>query len=407
MTTIFNILIAIAQSIIIARYLGPSLKGNSAYISSVVGIGAIIITFGMHQAYPYLKKKYIKDFFFQRYISLMYAIFGLYFVLSLNFWFILNIPLDIKVALLTMPLAGYSRLMSYVCLIETPNKRNKVSLFITVLLLIITVVFALFTKANYLWMVILLVVCNIFEAIYFTYTLRCKPIYDKKSKQLLCELLKVGFFPMVALLMTTLNYKIDVLMLRQYSFVTYSMIGVYSIGIGLADKIVVIPDTLKGVLVSKLSKGAPDGEVARICRICMVTGIVIFLILLLLGQWLIDIMYGEAYDGAYMVILITSIGVIFIGYFKLIAQYNIVNGNQIKNVELLSIAIIVNVIGNLVFVPQMGIYGAAIATSLGNIVCGIVFVLYFSNKTNIPVKELLFLRKGDLKLVKQIIIKKK
>ena len=65
--------------------------------------------------------------------------------------------------------------------------------------------------------------------------------------------MKIGFFPMLALLMTTLNYRIDVLILKSYPQITSSQLGVYSIGISLADKIVLIPDTLKGILASKLS----------------------------------------------------------------------------------------------------------------------------------------------------------
>lgn len=405
-TRFVNIFIAIAQSIIIARYLGPELKGISAYISSIYGIGSIIITFGMHQAYPYLVKKYGKDYFYKRYISLVYLIFGIYSLLSLPF-FLTSLSIDICISILIMPLAGYSRIISYVCLIESPNKRNRVSLYITFIHLFITVALMVCTTANYFWMIFILVINMIIESLYFTYILGCKPVFDKESKVLLYELVKFGFFPMIALLMTTLNYKIDVLMLGQYDFITYSMIGVYSLGIGLADKIVVIPDSLKGVLVSKLSKGAPDSEVARICRLCMIAGLSIFFFLLIFGRWLIHLLYGDVYAGAFKVIIITSIGVIFVGYFKLIAQYNIVNGKQIKNVILLSVAILVNVIGNLVFVPTMGIYGAALATSIGNFVCGFVFVLYFSRISNIPLSEMLFIKKGDLAIVKQYFNRKK
>ena len=124
------------------------------------------------------------------------------------------------------------------------------------------------------------------------------------------------------------------------------------------------------------------------------------------GPWLINLFYGQAYAGAYKVIIITAVGVIFIGYFKLIAQYNIVNGKQVRNVIMLSIAIVVDVIGNLILIPPMGIYGAAIATSIGNCVCGIVFVVYFSKLIGIPVKDMFFIKKGDLVVLKQYIFKK-
>ena len=47
-TRFFVIAISMLQSIVVARYLGASLKGTSAYISSIAAIGSIIVTFGMH-----------------------------------------------------------------------------------------------------------------------------------------------------------------------------------------------------------------------------------------------------------------------------------------------------------------------------------------------------------------------
>lgn len=404
LTRFVHIALAMAQSICTARYLGPELKGNSAYISSIVSMGSIIITFGMHQAYPYFKKKYSREIFFDRYMSLIYIIYAAYFILSIVLCFF-ELPIDIKMAILLMPLYGYNCVVAYVSLIENPNRRNKISVFVMLFFLMFTVTLMLTTKSSYGWMVVLLIICHLIESIYFTTILKSKLIYDKRSLHLLKELVMFGFFPMLALLMTTLNYKIDVLMLKQYQFITYGMIGVYSLGIGLAEKIVIIPDTLKGVLVSKLAKGAPSTEVARICRLCMISGLVVFALLSLCGQWLINILYGQAYSGAYRVLLITSMGVIFIGYFKLIAQYNIVNGKQVRNVFMLSVAIIVNVVGNLILVPKFGINGAAIATGLGNLVCGLVFVFYFSITEKIPVRDMFVLKKNDLTLIKQLINK--
>ena len=68
---VFSVLISLVQSVIVARYLGASLQGVNSYITSITNIGAIVITFGMHQAYPYFRKKYGKEAVFNEYMSLI------------------------------------------------------------------------------------------------------------------------------------------------------------------------------------------------------------------------------------------------------------------------------------------------------------------------------------------------
>lgn len=401
LTRILNLTVSIIQAVLVARYLGPTLKGNSAFIASIIAVGSIVITFGMHQAYPYYRRIKGKDKIFKPFMSVTYAIYGFYFAISiiLSLFF----DKDIAISLILMPLFGYSRVVDYVCLIENPNERNRITLHITVLSLFLIAILYFFTLANYFWMVLLLAFSQIVTAFIFTIKLRCSPVYDITSVLFFKSLFRFGFFPMLALLMTTLNYKIDVLMLKQYDYIDYAMIGVYSIGIGLADKIVVIPDTLKGVLVSKLSKGMPNTEVAKVTRLCFMSCLLLCLFILLIGKWAISFLYGHEYDGAYYVVLITSLGALFIGYFKLIAQYNIINRKQVLNVKMLLISIIVNVCGNILFVPIWGINGAAVSTSIGNLVCGFVFLLYFSKSTSIPLVDMIIIKRSDLKILKSLI----
>ena len=220
------------------------------------------------------------------------------------------------------------------------------------------------------------------------------------------DLIKYGFFPMLALLMTTLNYRIDVLMLHQYEFINDAVIGVYSLGLSLSDKIVVIPDTLKGVLVSKLAKGAKDDEVAKVSRIGLWSSVLLFLMVSLLGRWVIEVFYGSDYIDAYPIIVITAFGMLAVVYFKFISQYNIVNKRQKLNVALLSIAVVADVILNMVFIPIWGINGAALATSIGNCICGVVFIAYFCRKTGVSVQEMIIPQKNDIAIIKSIFRKK-
>ena len=94
-------------------------------------------------------------------------------------------------------------------------------------------------------------------------------------------------------------------------------------------------------------------------------------------------------------------------FFKIISQYNMINKRQILNLIMLSIAVVVDVILNLVFIPIWGIHGAAFATSIGNIVCGVAFIIYFSRRSKIPVSKMIFIQRSDIQYVKSLFVKKK
>ena len=124
-TKLLTLVMTLVQSILIARYLGAELKGEYSYIYSIISISSIIITFGMHQAYPSFRKQIGKDEIYINFVSIVYAVYALYFVISIfiSFAFVQN--QEVRTAILLTPIYGYERVIAYIYLIEEPNKRNK------------------------------------------------------------------------------------------------------------------------------------------------------------------------------------------------------------------------------------------------------------------------------------------
>lgn len=404
-TRFLHILLSLFQSIFVARFLGASLKGTSAYIQSIASIGSILITFGMHQAYPYFRKKYGKDEILNTYMTAIYTLFGMYFLLAILLDVLFVHQIELQAAIFLIPLMGYSNIVTYVSLIETPNKRNTWWLIIYFIEVVFTGTLFFTTKSTIYWAIAILGFVEILKSVVFSVLIKVPPHFSTKLSWMYKELFKYGFFPMLALLMTTLNYRIDVLMLRQYSFISEASIGIYSIGITMSEKIVLISDTLQGILASKLAKGADESEVVRVCRLCFYASACLCILVLIFGEWVIHIMYGPDYNGAYDVVAISAVGAVIIGYFKLIAQYNIVNKMQVKNVIMLSVSIVVNIVGNLALVPVWGINGAALATCIGHLVCGMVFLVWFSKIAKCSPTKMVVPQKEDFQQLKRIIRK--
>ena len=202
-TRFFVIAISMLQSIVVARYLGASLKGTSAYISSIAAIGSIIVTFGMHQAYPYFRNKYGKDNIYNKYINIVYLLFFCYFVLALLLSFTILDTLELRAASILIPIMGYANVVGYVCLIERPNRRNSWWTVITVIDFLIIVVLWRITMSSFAWAVFILIFADVIKAVVYTIDLHVKPQFIRNSFPFFKELIGYVFFPMLALLMTT------------------------------------------------------------------------------------------------------------------------------------------------------------------------------------------------------------
>ena len=85
-------------------------------------------------------------------------------------------------------------------------------------------------------------------------------------------------------------------------------------------------------------------------------------------------------------------------FYKIVYSYNVVNGYKTVNLILLGIAAIINIVGNLILIPIMGIKGAALTSVISYLICGILFLIYFKEKTNIKLSELIIVQKDDINL---------
>ena len=352
-TKIFLVALGLVHSAIFARYLGPSLNGSLNYITSITSIAAIIVTGGIHQAYPYFRKKYGKEEYIDKYMTMATDIFLVFAVISVALYFLLPNIEQSLMGILTV-LAGYSTITGHVLLVETPNTRNRIFMLSHVCETIFVIILYVFTKANILYAIIAYIFADVFKIIAFIPRISFRIDHSYKLSDLK-ELYTYGFFPMIALLLNTLNYKIDVIMLKNYSFISLAQVGVYSIGYTIANKTLLIPDSLKVILISKLAKGKDHEEVSKVMRLSFAVCIMVAICIVLLGRPFINLVYGKDYAGAYSVICISVCGTVFMTFFKMISQYNIMHKRQALNAALLTISIIVNVCLNLLLVPKYDI----------------------------------------------------
>lgn len=400
-----NLCVSILYSALIARYLGAAIKGETAYISSVAGIISTILMFAMHQTYAFYRKndENIKD----KYMTNLFVVFGAYLaVAAVVSLFFLNDATILAIVFFSV-IGAYVGIVNYVYLVEHSIKRNFIMFIVNWVHIGYVVILMLFTEPNLFWGITNLVFVDVVLASICTFKLKVKFSLSNIDIRFILQTFKFGIVPMMTIMASRLNYNMDVLMLKAFPNVAIEQIGVYSIGLMLAQKVLVIPDTLKGILLSRLAKGKMADEVARVMRMCFPVCIVMIGGLALLGQPVIEFVYGPEFSGAYEITMITMFGVCALMFYNMIETYNIVNKKQHLTLIVLVSSIAVNFTLNYFLIPRYASVGAAFATFISYVYCAGTLMWIFSRHSKIKFRNLLFVNREDLAAVKSLIGKNK
>lgn len=391
-----GIMVAFLFTIFQARFLGPEIKGQVAIINSMVGITAIVFGLGINQAYPYFRKNNNKIDILPIFMKMAFLMLVLYMSISTVAVISLKLSLvNIAVFIIT-PLMVYDGIVSDITLVEVPNRRNATNMLVNISELLFVLILWVTAKPNLILGIIIIVFKHVIKSLVFTFWWRRRIFVKTKSIRCwIARLVKFGFFPMLAVLMSTLNYRIDVLMLNGH--VTDAAIGIYSVGVLLADRMWMIPDAMKGVMVSNITKGRDAHEATYVIRICNTICVFIIIGIIMLGSAFIDFVFGAEYKGAYSITLILLTGVFPMINYKVIASYNNVIGKQNMSFFMLSTSVFLNVVANYILIPIYGIYGAGIASVASYAVCSILFIAYFCKITRISYREMIVVNRNDCK----------
>ena len=389
---VLGVLTGVVYVALFSRYFGVELKGESSIILNYISIFSIVLDCGINQSYAFFRKN--DSNFKSKYIRLIRWMFLLFFVLA--FALILTCEnIIFKTCCLILPIRILTNQINNIILIETPKKRNLSSIILNCvdIVLVLSMWFIVFPSQK-----VLVDFLFIKEVLYLGIGIfilgRDFLMHCNESVEML-PLVRFGISVMICLLMMEINYRIDVIMLNGHA--SKYNIGLYSVAVSLAERVWLVPDALRDILMSKLVKGKNDQEVAKVTRISLAVSVVLVLLIVVFGKLMIWIMFGKSYIGAYNVTVIVMFGVLSMVFYKTIYAFYNVMGKQKLNVIILSSTACLNIMGNFLLIPHFDIYGAAIASVLSYTFCGIIYLISFSKITQIPVYEICIVKISDIR----------
>jgi len=204
-----------------------------------------------------------------------------------------------------------------------------------------------------------------------------------------------------------LNYRMDVFLVNW--FLGPSAVGLYVISVGLIEKIWMVSQSAGMVLFPKI---AAEGNVERnkkftpfLARTVLWITALGAIMLAAASKWVILTLYSESFLPAVNVLRGLVIGIVALSAGRILSNALAGYGRPVLNIYTGIVAVITNVVLNLLWVPRYGIVGAAWASSVSYTVSFLGSLYFYCRFSNQRWTEVIVLQKEDWKIYRRTISK--
>lgn len=201
-----------------------------------------------------------------------------------------------------------------------------------------------------------------------------------------------------------LLYRVDYFFVERYC--TAEALGNYIQVSKLVHLFFILP-TILASAVFPITAGGQKEAIEKLLTLLSRSIFLLYLLacafLALAGKWLFPFVFGESFTAMYQPFLWLIPGILSLsGIFTLTAYF--AGKNRIKvNIAGSVYALIVIVIGDILFIPKFGIEAAAIISSVGYIVYQVYIIAVFKKEYQIAVADFFIFRSPDFKKIKESI----
>jgi len=414
--------IGFAIQIVLARILGPSDRGVYALLILIPAISVMLSSLGIEIANVYFSanKKYkLRDIASNSLVTGT----GLGLVVVLLFWGLSDVaafqdflrqkgiePTYLWVAILALPFLLLQSFFSRILLgREEIVKFNALNISQNVLqmaLIALLMVGLAQGLRGAIWAYTITII--IIAILSILYVRRLTPVGLSINRNLLKESIRYGGIGYLGNAAQYLSYRIDIIIMAY--FLSSAAIGYYSIAVGIAERLWMIPSSLAIVLFPRISAINDDKANELTPKVARHTLFIVFvfsLMLLVLGKPLILILFGADFMPSLAPLLILLPGVVAFSISKVISSDLSGRGKPVFGAIASFASLAVNIGLNLYLIPRWGISGAAFSSSVSYSMAAAVMIAAFVRLTQTPLSDVLLLKAGDVRIYLDMVLKAK
>jgi O-antigen/teichoic acid export membrane protein len=395
--SVIKILAGFILTVLIARFFGPGKFGDINYVLAVVEILQIFVLFGfddivlrdfgqknisdniilgsavalrvLFAAITYVAGIFLFIFFLGKSFISLYLIVGInlfiYAFWSLKQWFQIN------------SLNKYIAISSQICF------------WVMSVTKFLVIIFTLENLKTYAWALVFSQFCEVFF-LYLFINKRGVGIHYWKTnfsyqKKLLHDSLPILFQNFAIII----YMKIDQLMIGK--ILTSSELGIYSVAVLISQVVYFFPGAIIGAFYPKIAdkkrRGEPyEDEISTLGAIVIIITVIFALCCTFIIPYFLPLFFGKDYISATDVIKIHSWAGIFVALAEANKYWLVLNNLQHYSMIATTIGAVCNVVLNFIFIPRIGINGAALATVISQFIVSYGVYLFFKDRRSLIIR---------------------
>jgi len=403
---------ALLIDIVLSRQLGPEGRGLYTAILVVPLIVSSFVMLGIRRSAVYHlgKKVYDADRTVSGVISLLVLTSILAVIISgITFLIMMSEGLTYPMAFLALLTIPVKLILVYCGGIFIGNedfKRSNIQVWlplfydlIGILLFVVLIQWSVNGALLALFLANLLVSVQSIRYLYSKYRIRIS--WDK---EVLYSLAKIGLVYAVAVVIMQLNYRVDILLLQELS--SMKEVGYYSLGVAISDKLWQLPSAIGLVVMSRSANvddtSELDRDVAKLVRISFLIVLLAAVLLWLVIPYLLPLLFGARFIPSISVVRLMLPGIIMFVIVRILSGRFSGSGQPKLLIGLFIPTLLINIILNLIWIPEYGSLGAAMATNVSYTVGAVGMLILFSIKMKIPFPELIFYKRSDFNFINKL-----
>ena len=393
------------SGIILSRVLGPELKGVYSTLIVIPGIISSVIMLGSRPSVIYhTGKKLMTN---QQIVSATFflwmtsSIIGIIVFIG-AYWLLLDkvyTTLMILLVILYIPAKLVITHSGSIFLANLKFKKANMMKWLTALLTLITIFIFVFVLRLSVTGALLALYSATFTVMAIAIVTIAKDygIKIRFDSHVIKQIYKMGLIYALALFIIQLNYRIDILILNLLS--SKEEIGIYTVGVSVAEKLLQLPVAIGIVLISRsaatINLPAMVKDTSRLLRLSFLIILIASVILFLIVPWIVPLIYGSAFARSAQVIQNILPGICFFVIVRILSSSIAGFGKPWVMLAIFIPTLILNIILNFLWIPDYGCIGSAWATNVSYISGSIAVLFVFSYITKTPVRAIIAYQRED------------
>jgi O-antigen/teichoic acid export membrane protein len=213
------------------------------------------------------------------------------------------------------------------------------------------------------------------------------------------DLLIYGFKVYGSIVISMLLLRIDLLMLTSLGGGPAS-VGIYAIAITFGERIWTLSGFASTVLLPRIASW--QDEENRRNQLTLIVGkytlwisLIGALMLLLFGQWVINLLFPIQFSTSYTALIVLLPGIIMYNLGRVFGADVIGRGKANSIMPIVLVATVLNILLNLILIPQYDFVGAAVASSIAYSLYGLVLMWRFLHSAQLPWSDMVLPNADD------------